>query len=465
MATPTTLPGQVALALVLEGVLALIVGAWSFTAQFPSTDGFVLLAVLTIFGGGGLLLATRKAGSSSRRGSGLVGAVTVWIALACTGAIPFWAAGADPLDGLFDAVSSITTTGVWSNASSLPPDPAIVLWRAVLQWGGGLVTIIIAVVIFLPMGLGGTGEAGRSSLAGPVRRRETSVELAFRIALTFVIFTLACLVLLLVAGLDGESALLYGLSAVATGGDPRGTPSMGFTPAVETILAIFMFAGATSFFLHRAGFAGTPGRYLASREIRLFVSLVLAGTAFAFFVLLDTGLSRSFFLSVSMATTSGIVPDAGGAEAAPLLLLALIGGSVASAAGGIHLRRASLLLRMILTEIRRLLIPHGVSTLKYGSSTVDGVVGQALLGFIVIWAATLLTATVLLSATGIKFEQAILGATAALTSTGPGMITIVGDDPLVFGAAGKTVLIVTMLLGRLEVMALLVTLSPSFWRR
>jgi len=134
-----------ALALGAEGLLAGVVGFWAWIAGLPSAGGFLLLTTGALFVSGGTLLATRSRGRSLTRKTALLSAAAIWGALSIGGLVPFWVAGADPYAALFDSVSAVTTTGYWSFQVG-GADPALVLWRAVLQWIGGLTTLLLAAI-------------------------------------------------------------------------------------------------------------------------------------------------------------------------------------------------------------------------------------------------------------------------------------------------------------------------------
>ncbi len=448
-----------ALALGAEGLLAGGIGTWAWAAGLSSASGFLLLAAGAAFVGSGLLLATRRSRPRPTRPAALLGAVGVWGALAVGGFVPFWEAGADPFDALFDSVSAVTTTGHWSSPDAAA-DPALVLWRAGLQWTGGLATLLLAAAVFLPAGLGGSATPGAGGSSGATGRP------AFAdIAAVYAALTVLCALLLAVSGADAFESLLYAASAIATGGDPRGPPSSLPGPGGAVVLSLFMLAGALWFPGSPDRFRPAPAALLRSPETSLLAGLLVAGIAFAWLVVPDTGLVDSLFVTASLLSTSGIVTDPRDAAITPLLALAVIGGSVAGAAGGIRLRRARLLGAVLWNELNRGAQPHEVRTLRYGGKTTEPGLVPALFAFAVLWFGACAALAVLLSITGLATEDAILGAVAALTNTGPGMSTLVGGAAAPEDSFGRAVLMAGMLLGRLEVIVLVAVASPSFWTR
>ena len=329
-------------------------------ADLPSAGGFLLLAAGTVFVSGGVLLATRTRGHDWTRRTALLSAVAIWGALSIGGMVPFWVAGAEPYAALFDSVSAVTTTGYWSP----PPDgadPALVLWRAVLQWTGGLATLLLAAVVFLPAGLGGAAPAipGAAAEGNPFGR------VSFRgITGTYAALTVLCAFLLGLGGTGVLDSVLYALSAIATGGDPKGAPSSVPGAGPHVILGLFMLIGALWFpggaFRHRLSLRAL----VRSRETLLLAALVTTGIGFAWLVVPEVGLIDSFFVTASLISTSGIVTGSLDPAITPLLVLAVIGGSVAGAAGGLRLRRVWLLGAIIWDELNRGAQPHEVRTLR-----------------------------------------------------------------------------------------------------
>lgn len=459
---PAPLSKSLALALGAEGVLAGLVGGWAWLAGLASADGFLLLSAAAAFASGGLLLATRGRGRSWTRRTALITAAALWGVLALGGLVPFWAAGADPYAALFDSVSAVTTTGHWRPNVEGAHDSALLLWRALLQWIGGLTTILLAAVVFLPAGLGGADTVVPGSTAGgsPFARSMFSGITAAYTALTVI-----CLFVLGAGGLGAFDGVLYALSAIATGGDPRGYPATSFAPGTQFVLAIFMLAGALWFPGSRTRFRPSVGALVRGRETRLLIALMVVGAGFAWIVVPNVDLTESLFLAASLVSTSGIVTEARDASATPLLVLAVIGGSVAGAAGGLRLRRVWLISAVIWNELNRGAQPHEVRTLRYGGKPTERGVVSALFAFAVLWFSACAGLASLLAVSGLTAEDAILGAVASLTNTGPGMATLVGVSASPADLFGMAVLMAGMLLGRFEVIALVAVLSPSFWIR
>ncbi len=449
----------VALALGAEGLLAGGVGCWAWWTNLAPASSFLLLAAGAAFVSGGVLLAVRRNPSRPARPALLLGAVGGWTALALGGLVPFWAAGAAPHAALFDSVSAVTTTGHWSTPAAIT-DPALVLWRALLQWLGGLATLLLAATVFLPAGLGGAAPAAPGSGSSPAARAALG-----EITAAYAALTVLCVLLLRATGTGAFDSVVYGASAIATGGDPKGYPSSFANGSAPVILGLFMLAGALWFPGRRDRVRPAPIALLKSEETSLLAVLLAVGIAFTWLAVPDTGLLDSLFLTASLISTSGIVTETRDAAITPLLALAVIGGSVAGAAGGLGLRRVWLLGAILWNEVNRGVQPHEVRTLRYGGQTAEPGLVPALFAFAVLWFSVCAGLATLLSITGLTADDAILGAVAALTNTGPGMSALVGaeagaDDPL-----GRAVLMAGMLLGRLEVMVLVAVATPSFWSR
>ncbi len=458
---PAAIAKSLALALGAEGLLSGAVGIWAVAKGIESAPGFLLLATGACFVSGGLLLATRKRGQHWSRRTALINAVAVWGVLALGGLVPFWSAGAELHLALFDSVSAVTTTGYWSSPGGNPADPAILLWRALLQWTGGLVTLLVAAILILPVGLGGANNPQPATSAGDNTIDPSIVQ---RIGATYAALTALCLVLLYATGTTALDSSLYALSAIATGGDPRGYPgAVAGSDTSLVVLALFMLAGALWLPHGRIRLRSILAALARSSETILLVALLVAGTGFAWLAVPSTSLINGFVFSASLVSTSGIGLDTRDVAITPLLILAVIGGSVAGAAGGLRLRRVWLLGSIIWNEFNRGFQPHEVRVLRHEGRPVDSATVSALFAFAVLWFTACACLAAVLSVTGLTAEDAVLGAVAALTNTGPGMATLVGADGPA-GSLGTAAVMVGMLLGRLETIGLIAILAPSFWR-
>lgn len=382
---------------------------------------------------------------------------------------------------LFEATSALTTTGatVITNLDNVPM--ALLAWRAVLQWLGGLGTLLSIIVVLAPAGAGGTpllrlGGDAQQIIDNRVRG----------IVGAYASVTLACFALLLPAGIGVFDAFALTLSTVSTGGMmPRaGTLSDYGAPLAEWVIGIFMLIGATSLFWHRLVATGRLGRSVTVVEsVAVIGGACLLGVAYAsaFSVAAGSGtvlapataLREGFVTAASLVSTTGFEARNAGATALPLslvLVVVLVGGGMFSTAGGIKLYRLALMTRHSLKELEHIIYPHAVHTDHLGrfAYDTDGMraIWTAFVLFVGVWALT----TMVLAYTGYPPDAALVASLSALVNAGP--VYAFGWAPLEAwpafannNAAASVALSIAMVAGRLEVIGLVAGFSWVFMRR
>lgn len=444
---------------------------------------YATFALITLFAGGALIMATRGQGRRLGRREGILLAVIGWSLLPVFGAMPllFGAATGSFTDAYFESVSGLTTTG-----ATVIPDPSStafthLFWRAEMQWLGGLATIMLAMTLFTHAAVrvsslyrSAVPTGGRRSL-GP--RLAHSVRSIWWI---YVCLTALCAVSLSAAGMTGFDAVAHAFSTISSGGFSTRTGSIASfdNPWIEAVLIVFMLVAAVNFTLHWALFHGRPKDYLGDPEVRYLFGLTLIGSVILAIVLLGvaeestvTSLRHALFHATSMITTTGyynVGPGVSWPLIAVFLLLALqaIGGSTASTAGGIKLMRLSLMFKHSARELARLVHPHGVIRVHYGLQPVSDAAMRGVWIFFVTFLTALTVIAVGLGLLGLEFRTALSAAIAVMTNTGPPFPLFSGLETGFSGlqTAVKWVLSAGMLLGRLEFLALLAITSPLFWR-
>ena len=452
------------------------------------------------------LVALSMGGRPSRHGpvSQLLSLLATFLLLPAFLAVPLHhALGTTSfLNAYFDMVSAVTTTG-----ADIFGDPArlvstLHLWRAQVGWLGGLLMWIAASAILAPMSLGGfevtaRGEPGRG-VGGPgeMRRvdpRRRLLRVARTLAPIYAALTVVVWVLLLLSGDDSLTALCHAMSVMATSGiSPVGGldgANSGMTG--EVILFLFMF-----FALSRLTFSTDTAvrgyaRLDKDPEFRIGLLVVVVLPVLLFFrhwwgaLDINTGehavsalraLWGSIFTVLSFLTTTGFESadwaasrEWSGLSTPGLILmgLALIGGGVATTAGGVKLLRVYVLYLNGLRELERLVHPSSVS----GGGTEGARIQKdgAFIAwiFFMLFALSMAFVTILLSALGVTFDQALVLSIASLSTTGP-LIESVAENPIKLvelNAAAKSVLCGAMVLGRLETLAIVALLAPDLWRR
>ena len=490
------------------GALAMLVPAlhaWAlrdFTSMRAFFYAAVLFFTLTVL----IALATAGTHPKSAARSQLLTLVLAFGVLPLMFAVPFHEAGRNIrfFDAWFEMVSSFTTTGatLYENAGRL--QPSLHLWRATVGWLGGLLVWIMAVAVFAPMNIGGfeVRAAGGSAriTAGAYRQIGQTAQVQdrlFRHATTLApIYAALTFILWLALVLCGEVpyiALCHAMSVLSTSGiSPIGGvyyAAAGFWGEV-CIFAFFIFALSRLTF-SRGMFGDSDARLMRDPEIRMAIGLV-AGTTLLLFLRhyigsfeegtqstwggLFASLWGSIFTVTSFLTTTGFESHFwdgasrwSGLETPGLFLvgMALIGGGVATTAGGVKLLRVYALARHSERELERLLHPSSVAGGGREARMIRRQGAYVSWIFFMLFALSVAGTMILLSLTGVQFETAMVLTVASLSTTGP-LAVVAAETPISFSGLpdlAKTVLAAAMVLGRLEALAIVALFNPEIWRK
>ncbi len=479
---------------ILGAVMAIPLLVSAGYGEYGSAVAFAGAMAMAIFAAGILIITFRGQHGAVRNHDAVLLVVLIWVVLPIVGAFPFYFQGASltTVDSYFEAVSGFTTTGATIISHVSAAAHGILVWRALLQWLGGLAMIVLAFTILPSVASGAL--VMQSMLpqgeAESLLRRLRGATLA--ILPLYAGATGLCFVLLILTGIPVFDAFCMAMSTLATGGFVTRDGSIGAfdNPWAEIVLVIFMLIGATNFLLHRDLFQTRRFHHFRDPEFRLFMIIVGLG-AVLFWVLLSIGtltldpelvkqlphldwlgrLRVSLFAAVSTATTTGYV--AGGMVPLPpsaalfLMALMLIGGSTGSTAGGLKVMRLDLLVRHAGVEMARSLHPHGIFRIRYGSRPIGVTLFSAVWSYFLLYLVLLCATSLALSLVGVDFMSAFTAAATMISNAGP------LDGALDPGAVpyqhlpetAKWVLCVAMILGRMEVFAAMTLLNPQYWRR
>lgn len=443
---------------------------------------FLISAVLTVLVGGALTL-----GSASRRDSRIAAehafliVVFAWVLLPVFGALPFifGAPQATPIDALFESVSGLTTTGstIFANIDVLPP--GIQLWRALLQWVGG-VGIVIFAMLFLPMLQVGGMQIFRTEAFDTHGKMLPRVRsLAAAIAWIYIGLTAACALAYGAAGMGAFDALCHSMTTIATGGFANYDASFNaFGVGAQYVAILFMLLASLPFIQYVQFVSGEQSALLRDPQVRGF--LIVVAVAWGLLLLgrigvgdepLERTARQALFNMVSLLTGTGYSSadyNAWGPFAISVLFtVGLIGGCAGSTSCSVKIFRFQVLLAVAKAELQRLRRPSGVFTPRYHGHRIGPEVITSVLTFLAAFLLSLVLLAVALTWTGLDLATSISGAATALANVGPGFGGRIG--PLgnfsTLPESAKSLLIIGMLLGRLELLSVLVILTPSFWRR
>lgn len=406
-----------------------------------------------------------------------------WFSVAAVSALPFYFSdfgivGRSVPDSFFEAVSGITTTGATVITRLDAAPPGLLLWRALLQWMGGIGIIATAIAILPALGIGGmqlfrTESSDRSEKAMPRVR-----QIAATIGFVYLALTLIAALVYWLAGMQLFDAVAHALTSIATGGYSTSDASFATWQAngIQWFAALFMLSGAIPFVLYVRFIAGDR-RALWDRQVRtmlafLAVVIVLLGTwlAVSGTYELEPAFRHAAFNVVSVVTTTGFASADygawGNAAVGVFFGLLFIGGCTGSTSGGIKIFRYEVMAVMLKTHFLRLLYPRGVFPRSYSERSLDDEVIGSVVAFFAVYFFCYAVFTILLMAIGLDFLTSASGAATALSNVGPGLGEIIGPagsfGPLPDSA--KWLLSFGMLLGRLELFTVLVLFLPRFWR-
>ena len=410
--------------------------------------------------------------------------VMFWTILGFMGAIPFYLGPSiviSPTDAIFESFSGLTTTGA-TVLTGLDHLPHSFLWyRQQLQWMGGLGIIVLAVAILPMLGIGGM-QLYKAETPGPVKDAKLAPRISETAKALWYIYlglTLACALGYRWAGMPWFDALAHSLSTVAIGGFSTHDASLGYfnNPQVEAIAILFMYLAGINFALHFTAWRHLSlSPYRLDPEARTYTLLLLGATfvvtAYLYFnqVYPTWGEALRFgaFQTVSIATTTGFATAdfAHWPAFVPmfLIMLSFIGASAGSTGGGMKVIRVLLIWKQGVREIRQLLHPNAILTVRLNGKAVPPRVINAVWGFFSLYVISVGTLTLILMALGLDQVTAFSAVAAMLNNLGPGLGQVAANFQQVSDPV-KWVLTFTMLLGRLEIFTLLVLFTPAFWRR
>ncbi|HUF86311.1 MAG TPA: potassium transporter TrkG [Thermohalobaculum sp.] len=495
----------IALGMLAPAAYALLEGDWGSMGSFLYAAVFTGFAAATL----GVALGGRPPGRAAR--SELFQLIVCWALVPLFAAAPVWLI--TPYTGFggawFEMVSAFTTTGgtVYSEPETVPG--AVHLWRGLVAWLGGLVTLAAAFAILAPRNLGGFEVAGggrgalpvdRSAVGGSVLHEEAMAPLNERLARALhtvlpVYLTLTAVLGFLFAALGqgNLAAAVHAMAIISTSGVSPHAAGIAAQPSfvVELTAALFMVLAATRLTFAETRRAAEIGHWHRDPELRLMALLVAAATLALFlrhwFGALEVArggeaaggfpaLWGAFFTSLSFLTTTGFesaswrtAQDWSGLENPGLILLGLcaIGGGAATTAGGIKLIRACALLQHGRRELERLAQPYSVVATGRRLSGILHEVAFLAWASIMLFTMAIFAAVVGLTVTGQTFQVALVGAIAAISNTGPAFAMVApGDiDFSRLGGPERAVLGVTMILGRLETLAVISLFGAVTWPR
>ncbi|MDC0046709.1 TrkH family potassium uptake protein [Candidatus Pelagibacter sp.] len=467
------------------GILQIILGASMFVpifAQFIYSEidsSFFGASIVTIVFGALFFLSNIDHDKKLNLQQAFLLTALSWLSVAVFGSLPFIFSSMELsiTDSFFESMSGITTTGstIISNLESAPK--GLLLWRAILQWLGGIGIIVMAITLMPIMNVGGMQLFKISSNDSSEKILPKSKEIALRVIYIYSSLTAVCAISYWIFGMGKFDSLTHSMTTIATGGFSNYNQSIGYFDSVyiEISSMVFIILGSIPFIAYIKFLNGNKKIILNDSQIRSFLKIIILSIiVLCFYLFLTSNENFSFrsifFNTISILTGTGYVNaefDSWGSFPITIFLaLMFIGGCAGSTTCGIKIFRIQILYLFILNQIKKIIYPKGVFLIKYEQNSVDEKFIASIISFIFFYFVIFFILTALLSLTGLDFITALSGAATSISNVGPGLGPIIGPngDFSSLPDISKWILSVGMILGRLELFAILVLFLPSFWR-
>ena len=402
-----------------------------------------------------------------------------WLSIALFGSLPFVFSNVEFsfTNAFFESMSGITTTGstIIPNLESIPK--GILLWRAILQWLGGIGVIVMAITLMPIMNVGGMQLFQISNSDSSEKILPKSKEIALRLIYIYSGLTALCAVSYKILGMDIFDSLTHSMTTIATGGFSNYNDSIGFfnSISIEISAMIFIILGSLPFIAYIKFLSGNNKILISDVQIKTFIkiiifSIIILSIYLSFVNPNQINLRSIFFNVISILTGTGYVnaqyDNWGSFPIILFLALMFIGGCAGSTTCGIKIFRIQILYSFIVNQLKKIIYPKGIFVLKYDQNPVDNKFISSIISFIYLYLVIFFTITALLSLSGLDFITAISGAATSISNVGPGLGSIIGPNGNFSSLPdiSKWILTLGMILGRLELFAILVLFLPSFWR-
>ena len=446
-----------------------------------NSNSFLASSIITIFFGILTVLSNLKKEKQLNLQQAFLFSTLAWLAIALFGSFPFMLSNLKLSfsEAFFESMSGITTTGstVILNLDDSPK--SILLWRAIMQWLGGIGIIVMATTVLPLLKVGGM-QLFKTDSSGTEKILPKTIEVAAAIITTYTTLTLACSFLYWFQGMSVFDSIAHSFTTLATGGFSTHSESIGYfeSPGIEVTATMFIILSSIPFITYLKFIKGNRKIFFQDVQIRGFFYLLLISILIMFGYLFFNNNDYSFidnlrissFNVLSILSGTGYVTDDFGLWGKfPLiffLFLMFVGGCAGSTTCGIKIFRFQILFLFIRNQIKKLIYPNSVFILNYNNKKIEDSFINSVIVFIFSYLFLFLIIAMLLSITGLDFLSAISGAATSISNVGPGLGEMIGPNGNFSEVSdiSKWILSFAMLVGRLEIFAVLVLFLPSFWR-
>ena len=447
--------------------------------EFNST--FIISSIITITFGILFFLANIDHNRSLSTQQAFLLTALSWIGVAIFGSIPFIFSDLNLsiTDAFFESMSGITTTGatIINNLSDTPK--AILSWRAILQWLGGIGIIVMAITLMPIMNIGGMQLLKISSGDSSEKILPKTKQISLRLVIIYFSLTLLCAFFYKVCGMNFFDSLTHSMTTIATGGFSNYNQSIGFfeSAKIEYVSIVFIILGSIPFISYIKFLSGNKKIIFKDEQIKLFFKLIFFSILILFIYLaivnksiFEIQLRSIIFNVISILTGTGYVTKEfdqwGNFPLIFFLLLMFIGGCAGSTTCGIKVFRMHMLYFFLKNQLLKIIYPRAIINLKYNNDIVQDKLIASIISFIYLYIIIFFVISALLTLTGLNFITAVSGAASSISNVGPGLGNEIGPNSNYANlpAISKWILSAGMILGRLEIFAILVIFLPSFWR-
>ena len=472
----------------LIGILLIVLGAsmlapYSIQIMYEeNSHSFVSSSFVTIFIGILFILANLEKEFKLNLRQTFLFSTLAWLMVAIFGSLPFLLSSNEFTlsEAFFESMSGITTTGA-TIISDLDNSPkSILLWRAIMQWLGGIGIVVMAITILPLLKVGGMQLFKMEGPDSTEKILPRTIEVAAIIISTYIALTFFCGFFYWIFGMSIFDSVCHAMTTIATGGFSTHNDSIGFfkNSNIEIIASIFIILGSIPFISYLKFSQGNRKIFFTDVQIKGLIYLLAISIVIMFMYLLFINFEStlvdkiriSSFNVISILSGTGYVTDDFGLwgkfSLVFFLFLMFIGGCAGSTACGIKIFRLQMLLIFLKDQIKKLIYPNSVIITKYNNQKISNDFMKSVIIFIFTFLFIFLIIAMLLSISGLDFITSISGAASSISNVGPGLGDMIGPNGNYKSLPdlSKWILTAGMLLGRLELFAVLVLFFPSFWR-
>lgn len=405
-----------------------------------------------------------------------------WVMFSLLGALPFYFTGAIPrfVDAFFETVSGFTTTGstILTDIESLPY--GIHFWRAFTHWVGGM-GVLVFVMAVIPLAGSKSLNIMKAEVPGPTMDKivPKTRQTAKILYLIYVVMTVAEVVLLVLGGMPLFDALIHTFSTAGTGGFSNKADSVSFYDSayIDGVITVFMALFGVNFNLFYLLLLGKFARVFKSEELRTYIGIIAVATLlitiniYPMYGSFLTSFRYSSFQVTTIITTTGMMTTDFNLwpsfSKGILLMLMFVGACAGSTGGGLKVSRVLLLGKYIKSEIRKIVHPRSIVSVKVDGKVMDDTVIRSVTAYIMIYMSILVVSYLMISLNELDLETTLTSVITCINNVGPGFGEIIGPTQnfSTLSDFSKLVLTLDMLIGRLEIYPILFIFSPRMFKR